>query len=198
MKMVLSQRERKLLMVAAVFFLLLVYWLSYMQPYIDTLQQTRLDISTTQDRIDALTVQAKQVLSMDEESTCLDEKLRAARKRLPYALDRPEVLQYLDEVMAERVSTEFLVNQTEITAPFREVWVSVRTIGSYETLEAMLTSLEQGEYMCYVDSYTIAQSDTGVTADMMLCFLTHDDPAWDTSKAQKLQEMPGGKADPFR
>jgi len=169
-----------------------------MQPYLDALQRIKIDISTAQDMINTRVVQAKQVQAMDDEAMRLDEVQRNARNRLPYALDRPELLQYLDSIMPNRQKTEFVESQKPIyDAPFREIWVSVQIVDKYEVFEQILQELHDGNYMCQVGQYTIAHTGMGVDATMMLCFLTHTDVAWETGKAPVVQEIPGGKANPF-
>jgi len=176
--MVISKREKKLLVAVLVAAVFAGFYLMFYQPTITRVEQVFVLVENEQAQLQDLLIKERERKIMLEEITQIETDIAAAIGSLPEAGDEPGLVKHLYHMFAPFNGKNTLHIDDPIVHPeFSEVRVNLSLETSYTDFNSLLKALEDSTYKNRLDNFSVSETQTGnvgeagmVSVDMALTF----------------------------
>ena len=187
--MSISKRERMLIVVVVLLALLGAYYLYYLKPCLDDINELNADIAAKELQLATNEQQKKQLDQIDADIADLDEQLALFGGSVAQTFDQPPVLVYLTDTVRECGAAKGAINfrEPEQVGQIERCTIIVAMTATYDGLKKVLDALQDAPYLIRVTQLTVV---IPTAQDIANATTTDDGSATDPATTQIPEFVP--------
>ena len=149
----ISKREKRLIVIVLVLAIIFVYYIYFLKPYFDDMNELATEKTNKQILIDTNNQQLNTIKQLDKDIAEKENQLEDYSVNLSQGFDQPPVLVYLEKIITENAQkVMFMFNDVSKFEQLEICPITIIMTSTYDNLKIILEEISDGEYFFKVTS----------------------------------------------